>query len=103
MRAALTRPPSRRLRRSSCPINLGAMTERYSIDEALARLAELVERAAAGEEIILGDASGARVVLRRYDMPKERRSLGILKGRIAIAEDFDEPSPELMKQLGLTK
>jgi antitoxin (DNA-binding transcriptional repressor) of toxin-antitoxin stability system len=79
------------------------MTERYSIEEAHARLAELVERAAAGEEIILGDADGARVVLRRYDTPKERRSLGLLKGRIAIAEGFDDPSPELMKQLGLEK
>jgi antitoxin (DNA-binding transcriptional repressor) of toxin-antitoxin stability system len=79
------------------------MQERYTIEDARDRLVELIERAAAGEEILLGTEPGPLVVLRRYDAPKERRSLGALKGRIQIASGFDDPSPELMKQLGLEK
>lgn len=77
------------------------MSERHRIEDAQARLPELIERAAAGEEVLIGHPDGPLVVLRRYDLPKERRPLGSLRGRIRLAEDFDAPSPALMRQMGL--
>jgi prevent-host-death family protein len=79
------------------------MQERFSIEDAQARLAELIERAASGHEILIGHEGGPLVALRRYDAPKERRTLGTLKGRISIGAGFDDPGAELMKQMGLEK
>ena len=56
------------------------------------RLAQLVKRAVAGEEIIL-DSNGKSVVklipLKQKDKQKPRRG-GQWKGKVKIAEDFDE-------------
>jgi antitoxin (DNA-binding transcriptional repressor) of toxin-antitoxin stability system len=54
-----------------------------------------VEQAAAGEEIIIAKAGKpmARLVSLRKTKPKKRKP-GALKGRISIADDFDDPLPE---------
>ncbi|MEO6121187.1 MAG: type II toxin-antitoxin system prevent-host-death family antitoxin [Acidimicrobiales bacterium] len=61
-----------------------------NIQEAGLHLSELVERAAAGEEIIL--AKAGRPMARRvaYDGERRPRVPGALKGRIRISEDFDQ-------------
>jgi prevent-host-death family protein len=64
-----------------------------SLAEAQVRLAELVEKAAAGEEVIItrDDKPVARLSAER---PAERptRKLGTLKGTVVyMAPDFDEP------------
>jgi len=67
------------------------MSEKVSIDDAKTRLSELVERAEAGEEIIIarGGRPAARLVpLRR---PAVKRKPGRLRGRIRIGRDFDDP------------
>lgn len=62
--------------------------------EAKTNLSQLVDRAAAGEEIIIAKAGRpmARLVpLRRRTTP---RPLGLLKGEVMLGEDFDAPLPE---------
>ncbi|MBY0355965.1 MAG: hypothetical protein K2Q12_09605 [Rickettsiales bacterium] len=78
------------------------MNERYCLSTAQENLAELVERALSGEEIIIGESDDALVMLRRHQIARERRVLGTLRGRIVIADDFDDASPALMQQMGLT-
>ncbi|CDX24853.1 Prevent-host-death family protein [Mesorhizobium sp. ORS 3324] len=64
-----------------------------SIAEAKAKLSELVSRAEAGEEIVLTRHGkvAARIVPPVAD-PLPR--IGALKGKIWIADDFDELGPE---------
>lgn len=66
------------------------MTEVVQINEAKARLDELVSRVEAGEEVVIGrdGTPVARLI------PEPRRTLqppGAWRGRVTIADDFDAP------------
>lgn len=64
------------------------------IHEAKTHFSKLVARAEAGEEIVVrrGATPVAKIVA--YHAPTAARVPGALKGRIAIAEDFDETPRE---------
>jgi prevent-host-death family protein len=68
----------------------------YSIEQAKARLEELLERAAAGEEVIItreGAQGGVRLLPFKQDV-KLRRQPGTLRGRISLGPEFFEELPE---------
>ena len=69
--------------------------ETINLYEAKTNLSALVERAAAGEEIIIAKAGRplARLVP-LADAPKGDRPLGLYRGLIHIGDDFDDPLPE---------
>jgi prevent-host-death family protein len=62
--------------------------------EAKTNLSSLVERAAAGEEIIITKAG--RPLARLVPLAKrvKPRDLGLLAGQVWIADDFDDPLPD---------
>jgi prevent-host-death family protein len=63
--------------------------------QAKTRLSELVDRAAAGEEIVIARHGRPVARLSAYRPPKlKRRTLGPLAGKWKIPEDFDAPLPE---------
>jgi prevent-host-death family protein len=62
--------------------------------EAKSHLSELVERAAAGEEIVIAKAGTPRAKLVALVDARPARRPGRAKGRIRIASDFDAPLPE---------
>ena len=62
--------------------------------EAKARLSNLVDRAAAGEQIIIAKAGKPMARLVPLDRPRPPRKPGGGKGKIWIADDFDDPLPE---------
>jgi prevent-host-death family protein len=66
-----------------------------NVAEARAHLPELIERAAGGEEIILGRAGKprARLVPLRPD-PSKLRAPGKGKGRFRVKKGFEAPLPE---------
>ncbi len=66
-----------------------------NMHEAKSQLSKLARRAAAGEEIIIGRNGEPVAMLVAYRPSTERRRLGALKGKIWIADDFDEPMPEI--------
>ena len=70
--------------------------ETINLYEAKTNLSKLVERAAAGEEIII--AKAGRPLARLVPMNKRGgpRPLGLFKGEIAIHGDFDEPLPDAL-------
>jgi len=70
------------------------MSKPVNIYEAKTHLSKLVDRAAAGESIII--AKAGRPVARLVPLEKAppRRVPGDLKGRIWIAPDFDAPLPD---------
>ncbi|TLZ23135.1 MAG: type II toxin-antitoxin system Phd/YefM family antitoxin [Gammaproteobacteria bacterium] len=65
-----------------------------NIYQAKTTLSKLVERAAAGEDVIIARGGKPVARLTRLAAPKRRVRFGILKGKIKVAEDFDAPLPE---------
>lgn len=65
-----------------------------TIHAAKTHLSRLIERAQAGEEIII--ARGAEPVVRLVPVAPERieRRPGALKGQFVVPDDFDDPLPE---------
>jgi antitoxin (DNA-binding transcriptional repressor) of toxin-antitoxin stability system len=64
------------------------------VDVAQADLARLVEDVAGGEEIVLAIAGKPLARLVAFEPRRKPREPGLLKGKIWIAEDFDDPLPE---------
>ena len=73
-----------------------------NMDEAKSNLSELGELAWKGEEVIIAKAGKPFLRLTSYDNPEheddqpKRRPLGLLKGQIWIAPDFDDTPEELI-------
>ena len=61
--------------------------------EAKTQLSQLVEKASAGEEIVIAKAGVPRARLVPLPAGKRPRRPGGSKGRIWIAKDFDAPLP----------
>jgi prevent-host-death family protein len=62
--------------------------------EAKTALSQLVDRAAAGEEIIIAKAGRPLAKLVPFDRPGRRRTPGGWAGKARIADDFDAPLPD---------
>jgi prevent-host-death family protein len=73
------------------------MTEIVNMHQAKSSLSRLVERALAGEDVVI--ARNGEPLVRLVPIPKKReaRVPGRSKGRIWIAPDFDEMSEEELK------
>lgn len=64
-----------------------------NIHQAKTQLSRLIERVCAGEEIII--ARGGKPVARLAPLaPRRPRRLGLLKGKIWVAKDFNAPLPD---------
>jgi prevent-host-death family protein len=70
------------------------MTTMFNIYDAKAHLSRLVERAAAGEEIIIAKAGRPRAKLVPLTPKAKQRKPGSLRGKYVIPDDFDEPLPK---------
>jgi len=68
--------------------------EKVQLHEAKARLSELVDRAQAGEEVVISRHGKAVAKLVGYAPKRARRRLGILRGRIKFRKGWDKPLPE---------
>jgi prevent-host-death family protein len=69
-----------------------------NIHQAKTQLSKLVERVEAGEEVVISRAGKPVAQLVPY-VPKVKRRLGVLKGKIRIGVDFDAPLPDEMLSL----
>jgi prevent-host-death family protein len=71
-----------------------------NISEAKASLSKLIEKALQGEEVIIGKAGKPVVKIVPYDLDTSPRQLGVgnWRGRIWIAEDFDELPEDVLRQ-----
>ena len=69
------------------------MAKPINIHTAKTHFSRLVERAARGEEIVIARAGRPLARLVPLASPGRRRRLGLLKGKIRIAANFDAPLP----------
>ncbi len=66
-----------------------------NLHEAKTHLSRLVDRAAAGEEIVIGRAGKPIARLVAYRPAVDRRLLGAWEGRVRLASDFDALDEEI--------
>ena len=72
------------------------MSESVNVYEAKTHLSQLLDRAAAGEEIVI--ARAGRPIARLMPLasaPARQRSPGRWRGKVRISDDFDELSAEI--------
>lgn len=69
--------------------------DQFNIHEAKTHLSRLVERAAAGEEIIISKAGQPMARLGPIPKTPTPRKPGRWRGRVVIHEDFDELPPAI--------
>lgn len=71
----------------------------YNLYEAKTQLSELVDRASGGEEIVIAKSGVPMARLTPLEAgPPPLRQPGLLKGKIWVADDFDDPlPPEIQK------
>lgn len=67
--------------------------EQVNIHQAKTQLSRLVERAEAGEEIIIARSGKPIAKLVPIGPTEERRVLGRMKGQFRVPDDFDAPLP----------
>lgn len=72
------------------------------IPEAQANLAKLVERAIRGEDVVLARDGTPLVRLVPVNEPLAPRVGGQWKGRVRIADDFDELPTDIAEAFGTT-
>ena len=72
-----------------------------NISEAKAQLSSLVAKVMTGKEVLIGKSGKPVARLVRYDRSEEPRKPGALRGRIELAEDFDELPDDLAIAFGV--
>jgi prevent-host-death family protein len=68
-----------------------------NIYQAKTQLSKLVKQVLNGEEIIIAKAGEPVALLVPYKEEKQKRKPGLWKGKVWIADDFDEESEEINK------
>ncbi len=63
--------------------------------EAKTQLSKLVQRALAGEDVVLAESGKPLVKLVPTGMDSPKRTFGMLKGQTEVSEDFNDFSEEL--------
>ena len=71
----------------------GRHATQVNIHEAKTGLSKLVERAEAGEEIVIARNGTPVAQLVPLNPPRARRRLGLLDGKFKIPDDFNRPLP----------
>ncbi len=74
------------------------MADAINLYDAKTNLSALVDRAAAGEEIIIAKSGRPLARLMPLETVTAPRRPGLLKGEIVIGPDFDAPLPEEIAQ-----
>jgi prevent-host-death family protein len=75
------------------------MAKIINIHEAKTHLSRIIEEVAAGEEIIIAKAGKPMARLVPMQRQIKRKNLGLLKGKIQIAPNFNAPLPDALAKL----
>ncbi|PYS34482.1 MAG: type II toxin-antitoxin system prevent-host-death family antitoxin [Acidobacteria bacterium] len=70
------------------------MSKIHSIHDAKTNLSRLIERACAGEEVVIARGKTPVVKLVPVESDVPRREFGAMKGRARVTRAFFEPLPE---------
>lgn len=70
------------------------MSEVINIHEAKTHLSRIIDEVAAGTEVIIAKAGKPMARLSPIDGIRKPKRLGLLKGKVKVGDDFNEPLPE---------
>ncbi len=73
-------------------------TEIVNVHAAKTNLSRLLERAEAGEEIVIGRAGKPIAKLVPYRAERPKRVFGALRGQIRVIGDFDDLDAEIERE-----
>lgn len=76
------------------------MTASVNVYEAKTHLSQLLDRAAAGEEIVIARAGRPIARLVALAASSQRRTPGAWRGQVSISDDFDELPAEMDAAFG---
>jgi prevent-host-death family protein len=82
-----------RLDQIEVPAGCPAM-DTVNIYDAKTRLSQLVDKAAAGEDVVVSRHGKPLVRITRLDAPRRHVTFGLLKGRFKVPKNFDAPLPD---------
>jgi prevent-host-death family protein len=74
------------------------MTETVNVHDAKTHLSRLLERAEAGEEIVIARAGKPVARLVPYGAERPKRVFGRLRGQVVIHGDFDADNEEIARE-----
>lgn len=66
----------------------------FNVHAAKTQLSRLIERACAGEEVIIARNNEPMVKLVPVQSPQPRRQFGSLKGQLIVPDSFFDPLPD---------
>ena len=72
-----------------------------NISDAKAQLSALIEQVRSGKEVIIAKAGRPVAKLVRFEPNRQPRKPGALRGKIEIADDFDELPDDIADALGM--
>ena len=76
---------------------------KVNMHEAKSQLSKLGKLAWQGEEVVIAKAGEPYLRLEPYREQKSKRKLGVLKGQIRMASDFDETPQEVIDSFWSSK
>ncbi len=68
--------------------------ETVNIYDAKTHLSQLVDKAAAGEDVVVSRHGKPLVRITRLEPSKRPIKFGLLKGKLSVPADFDAPLPD---------
>ena len=68
--------------------------ETVNLCDAKTRLSQVVDKAAAGEDVVVSRNGKPLVRITQLQVAKRRIQYGVLEGKMSIAADFDAPLPD---------
>lgn len=73
------------------------MSEQVNVYEAKTRLSQLLEKAAAGDEVVIARNGKPMARLVPFQRGSRTSTFGALRGQIWMAPDFDETPEEILE------
>lgn len=70
-----------------------------NIHEAKTHLSQLIEKAVAGEDVIIAKAGKPLVRLTALEPPPFKSRIGFLKGQVTVPDDFDTMFQEEIEEM----
>lgn len=67
--------------------------EMFNVHDAKTQLSRLLERVESGEDVVIARAGKPIARLTPYRSAPKRRGPGAWRGKVRIADDFDDPLP----------
>jgi len=71
-----------------------------SVTEAKSNLSALIEKVIEGQDVIISRSRKPVAILSAYHKPQAKRKPGALRGRIRIADDFDDLPADIAAAFG---